>query len=199
MPVTPLHYPVAYGLSKIDKRLSLPGLVVGSFMPDIEVPILWLFFSGVLPDHLVLHSFLGALTIGTILAVFTTRYLYTPIISWFFGVDHAKLDEACSLNLTLILSCILGLIGHLLLDYTMHWFNPLLWPWVDPFVIVGPLVLLFAPLGGLEGTPFHFANYLVSGIMILFWFLIIFKNRNDNLWESIWLGELPSPELKLVE
>jgi hypothetical protein len=43
MPVTPLHYPAAWGLSKLDKRLSLPALIVGSFIPDIEVPILFLF------------------------------------------------------------------------------------------------------------------------------------------------------------
>jgi membrane-bound metal-dependent hydrolase YbcI (DUF457 family) len=90
-------------------------------------------------------------------------------------------------------------MGHLLLDYTMHWFNPLFWPWVDPFVIVGPLVLLFAPFGGLEGTPFHLANYLVSGVMALLWLLIIFKYRNDNLWERIWLGDSLSSEPELGE
>ncbi|KKK92066.1 hypothetical protein LCGC14_2706670, partial [marine sediment metagenome] len=68
MPITPLHYPLAWGLSKIDKRLILPGLIVGSFIPDIEVPILFIFFSGVLPDHLVLHSLVGAITIGTIIS-----------------------------------------------------------------------------------------------------------------------------------
>jgi hypothetical protein len=195
MPVTPLHYPVAYCLSKVDKRLSLPGLVVGCVIPDIEVPVLWFFFSGVLPDHLILHSFVGALTIGTILAVLTTRFLYAHIISRFFRIDREKLENACSLDSYLVLSCIIGLVGHLLLDYTMHWFNPLFWPWVDPFTIVGPLVILFAPFGGLEGTPFHLANYLVSGIMALLWLLIIFKNRDKNLWNHIWLGESLSPEL----
>ncbi len=40
MPITPLHYPVAWGLSKLDKRLNLQGLIVGSFIPDIELPFL---------------------------------------------------------------------------------------------------------------------------------------------------------------
>ena len=190
MPVTPLHYPAAYGLSKIGRRLSFPGLIVGSVIPDLEVPILWLFFTGVLPDHLILHSFIGALTLGTVIAVLSTRYIYPPIISWFFRVDRTKLNDACSLNSNLVISCIVGIIGHLLLDYTMHWFNPLFWPFVDPFVIVGPLVLLFAPLDGLEGTPFHVANYLVSGVMALLWILIIFKYKNDNLWEHVWLGDV---------
>ena len=194
MPVTPLHYPAAYGLSKIDRRLSFPGLIVGSVVPDLEVPILWFFFSGILPDHLILHSFIGALTLGTLIAVVTTRFLYAPIISFFFGVNRTKLDEACSLNSYLVLSSMIGLVGHLLLDYTMHWFNPLFWPWVDPFAIVGPLVLLFAPFGGVEGTPFHLANYLVSGVMLLLWIGIILKHRNNNLWEHIWLGKLDYPK-----
>jgi hypothetical protein len=199
MPFTPLHYPVAYGVSKIYKSLSLPGLIVGSFIPDIEVPILWLFFTGVFPDHLILHSLIGALTLGTILAILVTRYLFAPIIARFFKVNRGKLDEACSLNNKLVLSCVIGIIGHILLDYPIHWFNPIFWPLVDPFLCIGPLVLLFSFSGELPSTPFHLANAFMSVIMGFLWFLIIFKNRNDNLWESIWLGELPSPELKSVE
>jgi hypothetical protein len=195
MPFTLLHYPVAYGLSKIDRRLSLPGLIVGSVIPDIEVPILWLFFRGVLPDHLVLHSFVGALTIGTILSVLTTRFLYPPIISWFFRVDRVKLEEACSMDSNLVLSCIIGLVGHILIDYPIHWFNPIFWPWVDPFVCIGPLVLLFAYSGELPSTPFHIASGLMNIIMGVFSILIIFKYRNDNLWNRIWLGKSLSPEL----
>ena len=63
MPLTPLHYPLAHGLSKVGKKLSLPGLVVGAVIPDIEVPLMRIFFSD-LPDHLVLHSLIGAATLG---------------------------------------------------------------------------------------------------------------------------------------
>lgn len=199
MPFTLFHYPVAYGVSKIDKRFSLPGLIVGSVIPDIEVPILWLFFKGVLPDHLILHSLIGALTLGTILAILVTRYLYAPIIAWFFKVNRAKLDEACSLNNKLVFSCVIGIIGHILLDYPMHWFNPIFWPLVDPFSCIGPLVLLFSFSGELPSTPFHLANALMNVIMGFLLFLIIFKHRNDNLWERIWLGESLSSELKSAE
>ena len=91
MPVTPLHYPFAFLISKIDRRLSLPALVVGSVIPDIEVPLMWIFFSD-LPDHLFLHSLIGAVTVGTILAVIVTWILYAPIISTLFGVDRERFN-----------------------------------------------------------------------------------------------------------
>ncbi len=74
MPTTHLHYLFAFLVSKADKRLSLPGLVVGSVIPDIEVPFMWMFFAS-LPDHLFLHCLLGALTIETLLAAAITRFL----------------------------------------------------------------------------------------------------------------------------
>ena len=51
MPFTVFHYPIEWAFSKLDKRLNLPGLIVGSFLPDIEVPFLFIFFKGILPDH----------------------------------------------------------------------------------------------------------------------------------------------------
>ncbi|MFW9967115.1 MAG: DUF4184 family protein, partial [Candidatus Thorarchaeota archaeon] len=90
MPFTPLHYPAGYILSKTDKRLSLPGLLVGSVIPDIEVPLMWIFFPGVW-DHLLFHSLLGVFTVCTLLAVVITRFFYPPVISLVFGVDHGKL------------------------------------------------------------------------------------------------------------
>ena len=144
MPITPLHYPVAWGLSKLDKRLNLPGLIVGSFIPDIEVPILIIFFHGVLPDHFILHSLIGAVTIGAFISTFVTVLLYPILISMFFGVDRVKLNEVCRLTPVLVLSCMLGNLFHLLLDLLMHPFNPTLWPFIDPYNIVGILVLALA-------------------------------------------------------
>ncbi|MCP8304601.1 MAG: DUF4184 family protein [archaeon] len=44
MPLTPFHHPVAYAIYKLDRRLSLPGLVVGSMFPDLEIPIIFLLY-----------------------------------------------------------------------------------------------------------------------------------------------------------
>ncbi len=132
MPITLLHYPVALGFSKLGKKMVLPGLIVGSFIPDIEVPFLIIFFHGVLPDHLILHSLIGAVTIGTILAVIVTRYFYPPLVSIIFRLNRNKLDSKCRLTSNLVLSCMLGNLFHILLDITMHPCNPVLWPWINP-------------------------------------------------------------------
>jgi len=187
MPVTPLHYPLAHGLSRLDKRLSLPGVVVGSVIPDIEVPLMWVFFSD-LPDHLFLHSLIGAVTVGTLLAVFITWLLYPPIISVIFGVDRERLGEASRPSKMLVLSCLIGVLSHLLLDYPMHWYNPILWPWADPYTVVGPLVLLFTPYGNISGVAFRMANLLTSIVMVVWWVLIIAYYWRKDLWDNHWVG-----------
>lgn len=187
MPITPLHYPLAFVLSKTNKKLLLPGVVVGSVIPDIEVPLMWIFFSD-LPDHLFLHSLVGAVTVGTLLAVVVTWLFYTPIISTIFRVDKGELKEASTLSTMLFLSCLVGVLSHLLLDYPMHWFNPILWPWVNPYDVVGPLVLFFAPFGPINGTAFWMANTLTSAIMLLAWLSILVYYRNNDLWGNHWLG-----------
>ncbi|MHA2223088.1 MAG: DUF4184 family protein [Candidatus Thorarchaeota archaeon] len=187
MPVTPLHYPLAQGFSRLDKRLSLPGLVVGAVIPDIEVPLMWFFFSD-LPDHLVLHSLIGAATVGTFLAIIVTRLLYAPIISTLFGVDRERLNETTGMSTMLVVSCLIGVLSHILIDYPMHWFNPILWPWVDPYAVVGPLVLLFTPFGSISGTAFRMAHFVTSAIMGVWWLIIITKYWSSDLWGKHWVG-----------
>ena len=191
MPVTPLHYPLAHGLSKLDKRLSLPGVIVGSVIPDIEVPLMWIFFSD-LPDHLFLHSLIGAVTVGTLFAVLVTWLIYPPIISVFFGVDREKLKEVSEISKMLVVSCLIGVLSHLLLDFPMHWYNPILWPWVDPFDVVGPLVLLFTPFGSISGIAFRLANLLTSLVMVVWWVLILMRYWGKDLWSNHWVGRSSS-------
>ena len=192
MPFTPMHYPVGYGLSRVNRRLSFPGLIVGSVIPDVEVLVLRFFFPN-LPDHLVLHSLVGVLTLGTLIAVIVTRFLYPPIISGLFGVDRERLDDACKITPSLVLSCMLGALFHVIFDIPMHWFNPVFWPWVDPFDIVGPLVLLFAFEGDIQ-LGYLKANLFVNMVMIIFWSIILIRTSRENFWEQIWLGE-PPPSL----
>ncbi len=194
MPVTPFHYPFAFVVSKLDRRLILPGVVVGAVIPDIEVPLMWVFFPS-LPDHLLLHSLIGASTVGLLLAVFVTRVFYAPIISLFFGVDKGDLDDACRVTPALVASCLIGVWSHLLLDYPMHWYNPILWPWVNPFDVMGPLVQFFIVSGLGLGDAFWMALNLTQGAMIVLWAVIIAWYLNRGLWRNHWLGrpaEAPS-------
>ncbi|MHA2038802.1 MAG: DUF4184 family protein [Promethearchaeota archaeon] len=189
--MTPLHYPIAWGFSKIDKRLNLPGLIVGSFIPDIEVPFLFFFFSGVLPDHLILHSLIGAVTMGTIISIFATIYLYPMLTSLIFHLDKAKIKEVCRFSPALVLSCMLGNLFHIFLDIPMHPFNPVLWPFVDPYDIVGILVLAFAIEGDISMGFLHariLVNILMISIMGTLLIIIIVKNKT-NRWERLLIGK----------
>jgi len=185
-----LHYPVAWGLSKLNKRLNLPGLIVGSIIPDIEVPILILFFNGVFPDHFIMHSLIGALTIGTLISTLVTVLLYPILTSLFFRLDKVKIKDVCKLTPVLVISCMIGSIFHILLDIPMHPFNPVLWPFVDPYSIVGILVIVFAVDGNIS-TGFLIANILTNLIMGIFMVAIVIKSRR-NLWEEILVGKISS-------
>jgi len=188
LPITPLHYPFAFVISKTDKRLSLPALVVGSVMPDIEIPFMWVFFS-TLPDHLFLHSLVGAATLGTVLTILVTRFLYAPIVSTFFDVDRSELNEVCKITPWLVVSSFIGVMSHLILDFPMHWYNPILWPWVNPFDVIGPLVLLFMPTFSLWDA-FKIASLMMHISMIILWFAILDKLQSEgNMWSKHWIGE----------
>ena len=188
MPFTLFHYPFGYLASKIDKRLILSALLVGSVMPDIEVPILFLFFTGVVPDHLILHSLIGTLTIGLLLTVAVTKFIYPPLIGFLFKIDREKLKEACRVTPRMILSCAFGLMLHIGVDYLHHWFNPLFWPWIDPFLLVGPLVSFFATLFATDiHTGFSIANGFTNITLLIVLFWIIRVNKEDR-WNRLWLG-----------
>ncbi|MBD3407575.1 MAG: DUF4184 family protein [Candidatus Lokiarchaeota archaeon] len=188
MPVPPLHYPFSFGISKL-WRFSLPGLIVGSVIPDIECLFLWIFFPS-LPDHLFLHSFIGGLTVGTGLAILVTHFIYAPLMPRIFNIDKRQMNETCKINRMLVFSCMFGVLSHLILDFPMHQYNPHLWPFVDPFLLVGPCVSIVALLGfNLE------AAYIVTNLIFHFVFLIIFLGiflyyrRNPDRWSIMWLGD----------
>ncbi len=188
MPITPLHYPFAFLISKTNRRLQLPALVVGSVMPDIEVPFMWVFFSS-LPDHLFLHSLVGAATLGTLLTVLVTRFLYAPIMSTFFRVNRLELNEVCKITPWLVVSSFIGVMSHLILDFPMHWYNPILWPLVNPFDIIGPLVLLFMSTYDFM-SAYWIANFLMNISMIILWIVILYKLRSQGkIWSKHWIGE----------
>jgi hypothetical protein len=191
MPATPFHYPFAFLISKTNRRFLLPGLVVGSMIPDIEVPIMWIFFPS-LPDHLLLHSLIGALTLGTLLAVVVTRFLYPPVMSLVFQIDSQDLKQTCQVNSWMLFSCLIGVMSHLILDFPMHWYNPILWPWVNPMDIIGPLVLVFMPSFDLW-TSYLIASVITHVVMIALWSgIIAILYSKGNLWYRHWVKDAPS-------
>jgi hypothetical protein len=93
LPVTPFHYPIAYVIYKLGGKLSLPAVIVGSMVPDLEIPFIVLFLGTEVPHRLVLHSLLGTVTAGTILSVAITVLVYPWLTSALFPIDKRKVKK----------------------------------------------------------------------------------------------------------
>ncbi len=181
MPVTPLHYPIAKLLSLLDGKavLSLPALIIGSMVPDLEVPFVYWWSGTWAQDRMVLHSLVGGLTLGTAIAVLLTVFLYSPVIGGIFPVDKKRIKEKCAFSYSLIFSGFLGVLSHVLLDVVNHQFNPLLWPFLSIDQTPSPIVPL---LGGV-----NMASLITHGVMIAIFVALLIKYRH-NFWEQLLVG-----------
>lgn len=181
MPVTPLHYPLAKIIHAIDKSatLSLPALIVGSFVPDLEVPFVFLLSGTWNEDRMVLHSILGGLTLGVVIAVILTVFVYPRVIGFFFPTFKDRIKQKTSLSRIVVFSVALGVLSHVLLDVTNHLYNPLFWPFLSMFQTSSPIVIL---LGGKDS-----ASLIVQGVMLLL-LIIIFVKYRKNFWQKLLVG-----------
>lgn len=176
LPVTPFHYPVAYVIYKLGGNLNLPGLVVGSMVPDLEIPFIILAFGTEVPHRLVLHSLLGAVTVGTFISIAVTVFVYPRLTSAVFPIDKLKVKEKCRFSFGLVVSCVLGVLSHVLLDVTNHAYNPIFWPFLAPNETPSPIVSV---LGGAGNT-----SLLIHALMITL-FIGLFVNKRKNFWEQL--------------
>ena len=177
MPLTPLHYPIAYFIHKLSGKLSLPGLIVGSMIPDLEIPIIILIFGFNGPKRLVLHSLLGSATLGTMLAVIITVKFYPFLASSFFGFDKKEVEVKCRLSIALVFSVFVGTFSHVLLDFTNHLYNPIFWP-LEAEMTVSPISVILGEQFG------YLWMQVIMGIILL---LIILVERKD-LAERLLVG-----------
>lgn len=175
MPLTPFHYSLAYVIHKFNKKLSLPALVVGSMFPDLEVPAIVLVFGNQIPHHLLLHSLVGAATIGTILSAAFTVLIYPSLTSRLFRIDKHKVEETCRLSTRLVFSALLGNMSHVLLDLTTHTNTPVLWPFL-PSDALSPVPLVFGGVGN--------AIRVIHALMMILFLLLLLEKR-DNLVEKL--------------
>ncbi len=127
MPYTPIHWSLAYLGKAFKPSLSLPGLLVSTSMPDLEIPFVYAATGGQC-DRLVLHSVLGAATLATFLSVVTTVFIYSPIISRLFKLNPAKVTSKCLFSGSLIAVCFFGSFSHVLTDSFDHLYSPLFFP-----------------------------------------------------------------------
>jgi len=159
----------------------LPGLIIGSMLPDIEMPIMLILLEPGVPPRLVLHSLLGAATIGTLISLAVAVLVYPALVSTFFPIKEAEAGERCKLSLGLFFSCLFGNLSHVLLDYTNHDYNPIFWPFQMPEETPN---LMCPALGGRET-----ASLLVQAILIIIFIFILLVNRRKNLWKNLLIGK----------
>ena len=176
VPVTPFHYPIAKIVHKLDGKvsLSLPALIVGSMVPDLEVPFVFL-LTGT-QDRLVLHSLIGGMTLGTIIALSLTVLVYPRLTSALFPINKDKVRGKCRFSLIVAFSCLLGVLSHVLLDVANHAYNPIFWPFLSMYQTPSPIV----PLLGGETI----VSLIVHGAMAVL-FVGLFINNRGNFWERL--------------
>ena len=179
MPITPFHYPVAYLIYKLGGKLSLPGLVVGSMLPDVEIPIMFLLFGTQAPNRMILHSLIGGMTIGTLFALAITIWIYPTLTSTIFPISKLKVKEKCSLSIGLAFSCLIGVLSHVLLDVTNHAYNPVFWPFLALNETPSPITPF---LGGAT-----IASVIIHTLMAIA-FVGLFIRKRENFWEQFLIG-----------
>jgi membrane-bound metal-dependent hydrolase YbcI (DUF457 family) len=180
MPVTPLHYCAAYITNKAKVGLVLPALIVGSVIPDVE-PFVGFVTNGMLvPSRGLMHSLLGAVTLDTFLALLVTMFLYPVIVSWIFKLKKKDVVEKCRFSGTLVLSALIGSLSHVLIDSTMHEYNPLLYPFMtesfDAFVLM---------------SNWFSASIIVHSVLLGLLLAIFFREirrGTERLWERLLVG-----------
>ena len=178
MPLTPFHYPIAYVLHRLDRRLSLPALAVGSMLPDIEIPLMFLLFGFDYHRGLVLHSLVGATIFGTMLTVLFTNLAYPYFTSALFGINRRKVSRKCTVSFHLVLSGFLGVLSHVLLDLVNHTNRPIFWPFSQSTISV-----ICLALGGPQNAS------LIAHTVLLTLFGIIVATQHENAREKLLVGD----------
>ncbi len=169
MPATPLHFSIAYLINRWRPQLSLPALLVSTTVPDIEIPFFY-FVTGGVHGRIVLHSLLGAATLGTFLSVFLTVFFYPPVVSFLFKLDKEKVEKKCRFSSTLVGLCLFGILSHVFIDSLHHDFNPVFYPFVKESF--DALMLT---------NDWTFATVVVtSALLVLLIFFFVYKIRKGT-------------------
>ncbi|MFH0815829.1 MAG: DUF4184 family protein [Methanobacteriota archaeon] len=169
MPVGPLHLGFTLPVfSRFKMRLEFLPLAIGSFIPDMELLLMWPVMGGMEAARGPMHSLLGALTIDMIFALAYAHFVAAPLISWlsikypndrahiFAGIDT---NQRRMTNPTVVFSALVGTVSHVFIDLFSHPHNPLFWPW-DP--IEG---LNLMPFGKL---PSSVLMHAIAAILLVF-------------------------------
>jgi membrane-bound metal-dependent hydrolase YbcI (DUF457 family) len=139
VPAGPLHLGFVLPLyPRLRARLELLPLAIGSFIPDIELLLMWPVAGSIKAARGPMHSLLGAVTIDLAFTLLFAYLVAPPLVAWFagkmgdpslsrfgggdFSARPARFGAAVG-------SALLGTVSHVLIDLFNHERNPLFWPW----------------------------------------------------------------------
>jgi membrane-bound metal-dependent hydrolase YbcI (DUF457 family) len=139
VPAGPFHLGFVLPIfARFRTRLEIIPLAIGSFIPDIELLLMWPVAGSIKAARGPMHSLLGAFTIDLAFALLFAYLVAPPIVAWFaakmgdpslakfaggdFGARPSRFGAAVG-------SALLGTVSHVLIDLFSHDRNPLFWPW----------------------------------------------------------------------
>ncbi len=172
------HYTIAYGLSKSTKTFSLPGLIVGSIIPDLNILISYVTRGTV--GREALHSIVGVGTLGTFLATLVVVIVYPVVVSTVFGLQREDVRSVCRLSRKLVASAFVGGLSHILVDATCHPYNPLFYPLTRQSIDV---LLLTSDWG----HAYLIVELLLIGLLGTFLFRL-WRKGVPHIWKELLVG-----------
>ncbi|UCH01389.1 MAG: DUF4184 family protein [Candidatus Bathyarchaeota archaeon] len=177
---TPLgHFTIAYIIYTSKKSLSLPALIVGSIIPDIDV-----FFHYMTRGYVgreLLHSFIGAGVLGTLMSTLLVVLFYPLVTSTFFRLRKEEVRRACKLSKNVLASSFIGGLSHILIDSTCHNYNPLFYPFTKQSIDV----LLFTP-------DWEFSYVVIELFLVMLLVMLVFgvlRKGVQGFFKRILVGE----------
>jgi len=176
MPAIFLHSTFAYLINRWNPRFSLPALLVGTLIPDIEVPIVYFLTNGAI-DRLIFHSIIGAVTVGTFVSVAIVLIIYPQFVSFFFRIKKQDIKKKCRFSVTLVGLCIVGNLSHVLIDATHHEFNPLLYP-------IFKESFNFLRISSDQGFDVKLVTILLSAIFLVF-VIVSARKGVKSFWKQM--------------
>ena len=118
-------------------RFNFFALSLGSIIPDLEVPILFLLTGDKWHARSIMHSLLGAFTIDILIVVLATIFIVPWLLKYLDGkIQNKKIFKFSSFDLRehksstgiIIYSGLIGTVSHVCLDLINHTYNPLTFP-----------------------------------------------------------------------
>jgi hypothetical protein len=157
-------------------KINFFALSLGSIIPDLEVPFLFLLIGRSWKSRWIMHSLLGAFSIDLLIVVIATIFIVPWVLStldkklsnkrlfFFSGCD---LREHKTSKTVIVYSGLIGTVSHVLIDLLHHPYNPVTFPFEEYYNFN---LILFNNL--------FLANAIMQGvmaalllIMIYYWYL----------------------------